>query len=307
MKLRDFASRTQQTASLVQPKILLVLIGFLFFLLACASLFSVVGTYRSRDPHPYAYLFVQKERPSLLLIVDETNHTKIILELPSDLAYTSETIGTYPIASIIDAYAQSTVKTAVQIREASLFFHVRILAIVPISSPRTSALAFSSAVNCLRRSSAAILLSCIASSGMLLDPSMRSLTAENTGRLSAQDGAFGMKTLQTPAYLQWLHVYGADSFGVQGKTITVVNASGVSGLAKQAERMLQNMGFAVLAVRDAPTLEQSGGIYGVDPDVLARAAEFFHVQKRESQVYPMPYRTDYLLVIGVDDVASFTR
>lgn len=309
----DFHSRktrveTRQTSESFTKRMLALLVagagGILLLLYLTLTLLGA-----SSDTKPTAYLFVREtatEIPSEVRLVWITERKKELMSvsIPPNLGFSSPTIGTYPIAGAMRAYGQQHVSETTQKTELSLFFRTRIEGIIRTKNGGLTRALFSTC-------SIASWKQCLVALHIALPGAFSFRELEFPATLLGAPDAAGIARINRSAYADFLQRQSFPLFGFEGKTIALVNASGVNGIGKRAQAVFEDLGLSVLVVTDTAQIQEHGSLVisqetPETQELTQSLATFFSVKIRSDDEEVNHYRTELVFFIGKKQAALFT-
>lgn len=291
--------------------------GTLLILWLLLSLFGGKG-----ESTPYAYGFIGKmeKNPTkasvTMMWINEKKKEVSVVDFPSGLEYRSPTVGSYPISSMFAAYDHNGVSQKTMQTELSIFLRTRIQNLFITSSKvESNRVSLTRAIlsSCLHRERVHPTLSdCVNLIGILASPAYSLRDVEYPSQTLKEKDSVGLQRLDRAAYGRWLSDHFSYSFGFDNQTLTVVNASGIPGVAKQASIIFKDLGFSVLSVTDASELSDDGKLLAqnmevADERLLSFISTFFDVDLEVSSEKVAPFRTQMVFILGKKQVNFFTQ
>jgi hypothetical protein len=290
--------------------------GLLFILWLLLSLLGGKG-----EDTPYAYSFISRPAsPSPMstvtfVWVNEKKKELSVVTFPPELEYRSPSAGSYPMSSMFTAYEHNQVAKKTIQTELSIFLRTRIQDIFvsnnAISSSRLS-IGSSALSACTHRGRInPSPKDCFSLLGILASPAYVVRQVEFPRQTLGVKDSVGLQRLDRPGYARWLSDHFSYSFGFDNQTLTVVNASGVPGIAKQASVIFKDLGFSVLSDTDTQELVENGKLFirderVADEHLLDLFSSFFNIEREMNAQKVSPFRTQMVFVLGKKQVTFFT-
>lgn len=284
-------------------------------------LYSLITLSTSKRASPYALLiFSEQGKDSIaakpmLLWINEQKSSVAITDLPANLEFHSQSLGTYPLSSLYAARVKTRQSQSDFLTDVSLFFRFPIsgfLANTSALSPTRRSLLAATIANCTGRQSGSLSLGeCLHLVAFWMTPTI-SIRELDFPKDALKAGSLdGLRALDREKYRDWAQSHFSDSYSLwKTYTVAVLNGTEVSGLATIGATVLEDFGLSILYVGETPTPVKEGKIAlrpGLkDMALITQLLESsMHLPTQEDEALTTQYRSDIVVLIGDNEVKFF--